>query len=227
LKLVLFFIFSLCSFADVQLINPVVDDANIIELKTKNSLNKELMKIYQSGGPQIQIYTLSTLNGVPIEDYSIDLANKKSLGSKTLDNGILVVIAKDDRTVRIEVGSGLEGELTDIESSRIIDEMKVFFKKEEYNLGVLVAVKGILEKTNQEIEDKELYKPIESSTYSWKTIGILILIVIIIILFLTGNGDIAFLILEVLLRSGGRGSSSSSWGSGGGGFSGGGSSGKW
>ncbi|MEI8161083.1 MAG: TPM domain-containing protein, partial [Actinomycetes bacterium] len=100
---------------------PVVDSANILSANVESALNQSLESFRQTSGPQVAILTVSSTGNQSIEDFSIDVARKWELGDKTRDDGVLLVIAFDDRTLRIETGSGIEGELTDVEAGRIID----------------------------------------------------------------------------------------------------------
>jgi uncharacterized protein len=86
----------------------VADRANIIEEQTENSLNNFLAELEMKTGTQMVVLTVNTTGGMPIDQFSIDVANQWELGQSQLDNGVLVVIANEDRKYRIEVGSGLE-----------------------------------------------------------------------------------------------------------------------
>ena len=91
----------------------VEDKANIISDIVENDLNGYLHELEQKTGTQMVVLTINTTGGIPIETYSLELATKWKLGQKGKDNCLLFVIAKDDRTYRIEVGYGLGRILTD------------------------------------------------------------------------------------------------------------------
>src|SRR3972149_5905588 len=91
----------------------VEDRANIISDIVEKNLNGYLQELEQKTGAQMIVLTINTTDGIPIETYAIELATKWKLGQKGKDNGVLVVVAKDDRAYRIEVGYGLEGVLPD------------------------------------------------------------------------------------------------------------------
>lgn len=116
---VVFFVvfLCLCSIAAAQDLpvpqRYVEDRANIISDTIENSLNGYLQELEQKTGAQMIILTINTTGDIPIETYAIELATKWKLGQKGKDNGVLCVIAKDDRAYRIEVGYGLEGVLPD------------------------------------------------------------------------------------------------------------------
>ena len=85
---------------------------------------------------QFAVLTIPSLEGDPIEDFSIRTVEAWKLGTKAEDNGLLLLVAKEDRKMRIEVGYGLEGEVTDLLSSRIInDVMKPAFRQGDFGGG--------------------------------------------------------------------------------------------
>ncbi|HQU30500.1 MAG: TPM domain-containing protein [Planctomycetia bacterium] len=89
------------------------DRANIIDDAVENGLNGYFQELEQKTGVQMVVFTVDTTGDIPIETYAIELATKWKLGQKGKDNGVLVVIARNDRAYRIEVGYGLEGVLPD------------------------------------------------------------------------------------------------------------------
>jgi uncharacterized protein len=99
----------------------------------------------QRTGEQVVVLTVSSLNGQDIESYANDVFAQWKLGQKGKDNGVLMVVAVDDHRMRIEVGYGLEGTLTDLDSSRIIRErMQPRFADGDYAGGVQAGVDGVL-----------------------------------------------------------------------------------
>jgi uncharacterized protein len=102
---------------------PVVDSIGRVSAEVETQINSELISFQQSGGPQIAVAVVDTTGNATPENYSIDLARSWGLGDKEKDNGVLLLIALEDRTLRIEVGSGVEGELTDVTAGRIVDSV--------------------------------------------------------------------------------------------------------
>ena len=102
---------------------PVVDSIGRVSAEVETQINSELISFQQSGGPQIAVAVIDTTNNATLENYSIDLARSWGLGDKEKDNGVLLLIALEDRTLRIEVGSGVEGELTDVTAGGIVDSV--------------------------------------------------------------------------------------------------------
>ncbi len=94
---------------------------------------------------QIVILTVPSLEGEVLEDFSIKVAEKWKIGQKGKDNGVIILIARDDKKIRIEVGRGLEGALTDLVSGRIIEEIKPEFKAERYYDGLNLCADHVIE----------------------------------------------------------------------------------
>jgi uncharacterized protein len=188
------------------------------------SLTDKLENINKTDSTQIAVVTIPTLNGEAIEDYSIKMAHDNGIGQKGKDNGVLFLVSVKDHKMRIEVGYGLEGQLTDAMSGRILDGVKPYFKKNDFNGGVNYAVDNIVKvvkgeyKTDTNASDAGVLKFL-------KIIAIIIVIVIVIIIIIaifsdgSGGGAVFF--------SGGGSSGGDSGGFGGGGFGGGGCSSDW
>ena len=102
---------------------PVVDSIGRVSAEVETQINSELISFQQSGGPQIAVAVIDSTGNATPENYSIDLARTWGIGDKEKDNGVLLLIALEDRTLRIEVGSGVEGELTDVTAGRIVDSV--------------------------------------------------------------------------------------------------------
>ncbi|MBK7650036.1 MAG: TPM domain-containing protein [Flammeovirgaceae bacterium] len=123
----------------------VHDDAHVLKQETIDALEKKLKVYEDSTSNQIAILILSSLDGESIEEYSMRVAEKWALGQKEKDNGVLLLIAVDDHAMRIEVGAGLEGVLTDALCSRIIrNEMAPNFRRADFDSGVTAAIQAIV-----------------------------------------------------------------------------------
>jgi uncharacterized protein len=123
----------------------VHDDAHALKQETVDQLEKELKAYEDSTSNQIAILIVQSLDGEVIEEYSLKVAEKWKLGTKNKDNGVLLLIAVDDHKMRIEVGQGLEGVLTDAQSNRIIrNEIAPEFRRGDYNAGVKAGIHGIV-----------------------------------------------------------------------------------
>jgi uncharacterized protein len=129
-----------------ELTGRVVDNAGILAPTTENILNQQLRQHEDSTGNQVAVLTIESLEGYAIEDYSIAVAREWALGTEEFDNGVLLIIAVQDRRMRIEVGFGLEGVLPDATADRIIrHEMKPKFRDGDFDAGVRSGVSAILE----------------------------------------------------------------------------------
>lgn len=145
------------------LIGRVVDDANILNQSTKDTLNTLLKSEEDNSSNQIVIATVKSLQGYSIEAFSVELARKWALGQKSKNNGILLLIAPNERKVRIEVGYGLEGVLTDLISHEIIANTIVpYFKRGDFDRGVLSSTKQILQVVKGEYKSDK--KPSKDSS---------------------------------------------------------------
>ncbi len=137
----------------------VSDYAAIMAPAKRDELSLILHQIRDKGGSQIAVLTVPNLGDLTIEQASIKVVDEWKLGDKTKDNGILLTVAKEERRVRIEVGQGLEGVLTDAYSKRIIDQnMMPLFKEGRFDDGLFVGVFLIARQVNPEIDVDALFK---------------------------------------------------------------------
>lgn len=137
-------------FALDKLTSYVNDEADVISPEYEQRIYNELEELDKNTSIEIAVATVKSLNGIPIEEYSINLAHN-TLGEKGKDNGLLLLLAVDDKKYRIEIGYGLEPLITDSMAGRIgRDIMAPYFKQGNYEEGLLqgvLTIKGIL--TNQ------------------------------------------------------------------------------
>lgn len=120
------------------------------------ALEKQLKDHEKKTSNQIAVYIIPSLEGENLEEFSIKVAETWKLGQKGKDNGVLLLVAIEDRKIRIEVGYGLEGALTDIMCRYIIEnEIKPYFKKGEYDVGIQNGVKIIMKTIEGEYQMPE------------------------------------------------------------------------
>jgi uncharacterized protein len=121
----------------------------VAELKLENFLRD-----FEAGdSTQLVVLTIDSLEGEPIEDYSLRVAESWGIGQKGKDNGALLLIARQDRKVRMEVGYGLEGRLTDLLAGRIIDrEITPRFQAGDYDGGIIAGVTAMAEAVRGEYQ---------------------------------------------------------------------------
>ncbi len=122
----------------------VTDLAGVLSPAEEETL-ENLMESYKSGtGHEIAVLTIPSLGGEALERYSLEVAREWGLGKKDVSNGALLLVAKQERKMRIEVGRGLEGNLTDAISGRIIREVIApAFRSQGYYAGILDGVRAM------------------------------------------------------------------------------------
>lgn len=230
------------------LTGPVVDEAGLLDrqwAERLSSLSRAARAEQGGNGVQLQYLLVRSLEGEPIESFSMRVAERWQIGSRGKDNGVLVIVARDDRRMRIEVGGGIEGGLTDVQSGRIIRNiMAPAFREGRFGEGlydagaqILAALGSLPEGVQRAPEPGPRRIPIPIVGF---LIGLLLAGGTPLILLLV----VAAIVLHVLFsRGGGRwggwgsgsdwrgggwgGGGGGGWSGGGGGFSGGGASGSW
>jgi uncharacterized protein len=129
----------------------VVDLTGLLSGSAVNRIEGELAAFEARKGSQIAVLIVPTTSPEDIEQYGIRVADQWKLGRKGVDDGAILLIAKDDRRVRIEVGYGLEGALPDAVANRIIDEtIAPHFKLGDYDRGVEAGVEQMIAVVNGE-----------------------------------------------------------------------------
>ncbi|MEI2431087.1 TPM domain-containing protein [Lysobacter yananisis] len=120
--------------------SPVVDTTGTLDATARAQLDAQARALQQRKGSQLQVLMVATTRPEEIEQYAVRAFEQFKLGRKGVDDGVLVVVAKDDRRVRIEVGYGLEGAITDAQSGRIIQEyLGPKFRTGDYAGGLIDA----------------------------------------------------------------------------------------
>jgi len=231
--------------------DPVVDLAGIIDDSVRAKLDRYLRELEQKTSAQMAILTVNSLQGQSLEEFSITIAHDKwKLGQKGKDNGILLLIALNERKYRIEVGYGLEGILPDSLVGSIGRQYLVpYFKKGDFSGGVYAAALAIANVIAKDAGAKITGMPAarkippdrRKSTGSFGRIIYLLIFIGLAIVFI--KNPRSFLMLLLLSSMGGRrgpwggsaggfggggsGFGGGGFGGGGGGFGGGGASGSW
>jgi uncharacterized protein len=123
-----------------KLTGRVVDDAGILRADTRRELTDMLAAQERATGDQVVVVTVASLQRYPIEEYSYELGRDWGIGQKGKNNGALLIVAPNEHKVRIEVGYGLEGQLTDAKSRAIIDNYILpSVKRGDFNFAVLAG----------------------------------------------------------------------------------------
>lgn len=207
----------------------VQDYAGVLSADAKSRINSLGSRLAAKTKAQIVVVTVKTLSGTPIDEFALSILRQWGIGDKTLNNGVLMLVAVNDRQSRIEVGYGLEGALPDARTGQIQDEYMIpYFQQGDYEKGILngysALVNVVAKEYNLELqaEAKPGQKKSHATGISWDSLpwwlqialvaGMLLLFVLD---WLFLGGSITFFILSLLRFRGGGG------GSGGGGFGGG------
>jgi uncharacterized protein len=211
----------------------VNDFANILSPSDIARLNSELTAIEKNTTVEIAIVTVDSLQGMSVEEYAVKLFEKWGIGKKGKDNGLLILVAKNEREYRIETGYGLEGTINAARAGRIGREiLEPNFKKGEYGEGLYEAVleiKGLVENEPGIVARNSVYTN-QNQSYGQDqnpAIVIFIFIFLIIIIGSKGGGRGRGGDFEGRSSGGGFGGGSGGGGFGGGSSGGGGHSGSW
>jgi uncharacterized protein len=233
--LALFLIFATPAFAAApkfpELTGRVVDDAGVLDADTVGKLTEMLEHHEQTTGQQVVVVTLPDLQGYPIEDFGYQLGRYWGIGQKGKNTGAMLIVAPKEHKMRIEVGYGLEGTLTDAVSRSIIEQDLVpNFKRGDFNGGILAGTTSILKVLGGDASDETeaSAKPTLNNfdLNSWIPILAVLLMFLLMIRSRWGNRN-------SMVRRMGRSYGGDPWGGGGffggsggggGGFSGGGGS---
>ncbi|OGO17872.1 MAG: hypothetical protein A2Z02_01275 [Chloroflexi bacterium RBG_16_48_7] len=122
----------------------VNDFAGLLPADNRTQLETQLARLDKDTTVQIAVVTINSLEGNTVEEYAVALFEKWKIGQKGKDNGILLLVAKEDRKLRIEVGYGLEAIITDGRAGRIRDnDILPYFKKDDYTQGIVRGVNAL------------------------------------------------------------------------------------
>lgn len=196
----------------------VMDLAEVVDADSQRELEQKLADYEKASGQQFAILTLTTLEGENIDDFAVRVFEKWQLGSKKKDDGLLIVLSVNDRKVRIEVGYGLEGLVTDALASRVIREiMGPEFIQGAYPQGLSNGLDALFSAAAGQVP-ADLREPDQVATIRGIPIHVIIFVVFVLLsMLLPRRRRRGFL--------GGMGGMGGPWISGGGGSFGGGFSG--
>lgn len=221
------------------------DYADVLDSGTESELTGYLKRLEDQTGIQLAVLTVPTIEDESIEGFSMRVAEEWQLGQEGKDNGILITLALAERKIRIEVGYGLEGVLTDAQSGLILRNAIIpEFKDGDYSAGVTAGVSNIV---GLILNDPELFdEDVLDEDSGSGTVAIIFVIIWVVFVLLivfanagkarrrggSDNGAIAAAVIldtlsDIVGSSGSSSSGGSSFSGGGGGFGGGGASGGW
>jgi uncharacterized protein len=219
----------------------VVDQAQMLSPQTEAALDGKLAALEAASGRQLVVVTLSSLQDLEIEEFGYQLGRAWGIGEAKADNGALLIVAPNERRVRVEVGYGLEPVLTDALSSTILQaQVLPRFRAGDMEGGVVAGTDAIIAQLALPPEEAEARARAAQATAAEAPeqdarTGLPVLLIILVLIFLFsrrgrgGRSSLPWLLLGALSSSSHRGGG---WGGGGfsgggGSFGGGGSSGRW
>ncbi len=223
--------------------DPVMDLAHIITPRDQEQLRGLLREFHEHGKGQLQILTVPSLNGMEIEEYAIRVVEQWKLGDEKKDDGVLLLVAMQEKKIRIEVGQGLEGVIPDITAKQIVsDVMAPFFRQGLASQGIVQGASAIIAEVDKDLAASGKLPEVRRKKVSLfkRYEGLFILAFVLLFAmsnlfrprrrrsFWGGGGGWGG---GPFIGGGGWGGGGSSggggWSGGGGGFSGGGASGSW
>lgn len=212
----------------------VVDKAGVLSAEQRQILEDQLVALDDSTSNQICIVTLPTLEGGSIDDYAVNLFRSWGIGNKKTNNGVLILVAVNDRKIRIEVGYGLEGAIPDVTAKSIINnDLGPAFRQGNYYRGFVEATESLSKAAAGEYKEPRARNQGKKSTSLGEVIIFFVIIIVIVAIISRGggggrgggmmsrrgSGDLLtpFIIGSILGGGGGRSSGGGGWGGGGGG----------
>lgn len=226
-----------------ELTGRVVDNAGMLDAASQAQLTDMLAAHEQASGEQVVVVTLPDLGGETIEQYGYQLGRHWGIGEKDEDTGALLIVAQAERKIRIEVGYGLEGRLTDAQSAVIINRIITpAFREGDFAQGIVRGANAMVEVLGGDPLAEPESRPAQDERQQpslGRAIMFFALIIVIILLFGGGRGGgrrrrSGLWGVPILMGGsggfgggGGGGSFGGGFGGGGGGFGGGGASGGW
>ena len=218
----------------------VVDDAGILDEGTRAALTQKLAEFEAKTTDQFVVVTLKSLQRTSIEDFGVELGRHWQIGQRDKNNGVLLIVAPNERRVRIEVGYGLEGALTDAVSRLIIENgITPRFRAGDFAGGITRGVDDIVSVLSGDAEEwqaraarrPDTVSPTDSTRNDsiWPVIWVVLVVMLVVFICSMLAGALCAAILRLfamLSLVSGRGSSGGFSG-GGGSFGGGGASGRW
>jgi uncharacterized protein len=179
------------------LTQPVNDLAHVLDASTVSALDSRIRALKDASGDVVIVATVPTIGSYSIEEYAVKLFEKAGIGDKKLDNGLLILVAMQERKIRIEVGYGLEEYVTDGFSGQTIrDDMLPEFRAGRVPQGILAGTTRVI----QRIADKRgvtltnVPRAAERTSYTPRTPPVFVILIII------------FIVISILRRIGGGGS---------------------
>lgn len=137
----------------------VVDEADLLTPSDEQALNVKLSALEQEVGPQFVVVTVASLGGQPIERYGVQLGRRWGIGDKERDDGLLLIVAPNERKARIEVGYGLETRVTDPFADKVMREQLIpRFRENDFRGGIAAGSDALIERLRSKESDAAIAK---------------------------------------------------------------------
>lgn len=174
--LLLFFVTTVLAEVPIPALSKRVTDlTNTLTVTQSTLLENKLAAFESKKGSQIAVLILPTTQSETIEAFGIRVADTWKIGRKNIDDGVILIVAKDDRKLRLEVGRGLEGAIPDAIAKRILAEtIKPYFKNNDYTSGIDAGINQVISL----IEGEKLPESNAESTGDWEFFSIITLFVV-------------------------------------------------
>lgn len=158
------------------------DYADMFSEETEKLLEAKMAEIEKTDSTQIVVLSVNSLEGYPIEEFSIKTAEKWKIGQKGKDNGVILLFSKNDRKIRIETGYGLEEKLTDLTAGRIIDnEITPRFKAGQFDEGLIRGVDSVIAVV------KGTYIADSNMKSNSKSSPLVLIVILLVVIFILGK----------------------------------------
>lgn len=201
----------------------VVDRAGVFGAAGMEKIENAILELEQASGGQMAVLTVKKLNGVPIEQFGIAVMDQWKIGHKGKDDGAILILAVEDREMRLEVGYGWEGNINDARAGDIIRGMVPFLRDGDYTKAAVYAVGEV----QRFITGKAPQGHVQSRSEKGNDTGAFIVTIVIILLFLVFGRGRGMIFLGGFGGRGGGFGGGGGFSGGGGGGGGGGASGRW
>ena len=161
----------------------IVDEANLLSADDKRALEQDLKALEEKSTDQLVVYTTRSLQGYPIEDFGYRLGRHWQIGQQGKNNGVILIVAPSDRKVRIEVGRGLEPQLTDLMTKLIVENAILpAFRRNDFAGGIKAGVRDIRDVLLGDAEEvkqrAKVAKKRSPSSDSFMPVAILVILIL-------------------------------------------------
>ncbi len=160
----------------------VNDFANVLSSQTEKYIVERGAAAAETDGTQIVVTTVESLEGRTVDEYALDMLRGWGIGDKEKNNGLLILFAKQDRKIKIEVGYGLEGDINDAKAGRLLDNYAIpELRKDNFDEGLLTLYKAVLAELG--LLDAPPPVPDKENDTDWAGIILGIVFVVLIVIF--------------------------------------------